>query len=113
MHAVGEAPQPPTPDASPTRRATDDRLRQRTRALLCEAAATDLADDVAWAGLVTRAHHLTRELVASGQLPSALVVARDDPAVVAQRVIATAWRHVDAPSPNRLARRGREVTPCD
>lgn len=63
--------------------------------LLDEVGRTDL-DAPVWEVLARRARVVTADLAARGLVPPHLVVAPNDPPVVATRLLAAAWRHASA-----------------
>ena len=58
------------------------------------AGTTDLTDLASWAPILRGAHEVTVHLASTGALPWHLTVGQADPAVLAARTIAGAWRHV-------------------
>jgi hypothetical protein len=67
----------------------------RLAVVLAAAAATDLGDP-SWPAVQQDAVAATRDLVAAGELPPHLTVAREDRPVLAVRTLSVAWRHVTA-----------------
>lgn len=75
--------------------------------LVQAAAGLVLDDSEATARLREEAHQVTAALAAAGRLPRHLVVHPHDPAVVAVRALAVAWRRVEPASRREHADRGQ------